>query len=275
LWEVRYQDNPLKERDRDKRQRRYQIDIWLEAEDTKVDGDLDPATKQPRPGMGRSSETFTFVVVSENELLSKIGDEEAVRADELQGAAKPLPENLGRLTDMDSKLNAGGLTDVDLNGMIARADTIDEVLKNSQQGVKGVLSAYERILREMRTNQLREDLLNKTFNKIVKPLREMDGNGSGSFDRTRGALQALSRELNQPKVDPATRSKAGAPKAGEARQNLNELIFKLNAVLAEMEKLAGINDLIALLNVLEKSEEDQSIQLKRIKETLDKRFLED
>jgi hypothetical protein len=272
LWDVRYEDHPLKELDPSKRQHRYQIDLWLEVEDTNVDGELNPKTKEPIPGLARSSETFTFLVVTENELLTRIADEEAARALELDSAYKPLPENLGRLNDVVARLQSTP-SDVELTAITARTEALDEVLKNSHQGARGVRLAYERIVREMRNNQLRDDLTTKVFEKILLPLRDLDGVGDGSFERTRGALQALGQELNQTKQPPDVRARAASPKAIEAQRQMSLLVAKLQRVLTEMEKVSSINELIALLTALENSYSDQHAAIDRVRKDLERDLL--
>ena len=62
-----------------------------------------------------------------------------------------------------------------------------EVLKNAEQGARGVFNAYERILREMRTNQVNDALTRKVFKDIVKPLSEING----ALEQVAGALEEV------------------------------------------------------------------------------------
>jgi hypothetical protein len=259
---------PLKETDPARAQKRFIIEVRLIAEDTYLDGDLDGA-KAPIPHSGASGETFTFVVVPENELLSRIAEEEETKYRELQKAFKPLEDNQKRLLEVNAAL-AGGGSAIDmniLNGYIARCDTLAEALKNSHGDVKGVYSTYERIVREMRVNELREDILTKVFKNIYLPLQEVS---EQQFDRTYNSLIALRRTLDVPGSSVADRVAASAPKAEEAYRNLDELIKKINAILAAMEGLTKINELIAELARIEKQEEDlESLVRKIYKERID------
>src|SRR5262249_54036540 len=55
-------------------QPRFQVDVRLEAADTDLDGAMEGG--RPLPHIKPSEERFTFIVVSENELLSEIAKEE-------------------------------------------------------------------------------------------------------------------------------------------------------------------------------------------------------
>ena len=73
----------------------------------------------------------------------------------------------------------------------------------------------------------------------------------------------------------AQRVEASAPRSAEARKQLNDLVTQLNSILAAMEGLSKLNELIAELARIEKQEEDleslvSRLLKKRIKEELDK-----
>jgi hypothetical protein len=262
LWELRYQDKPLKDPDDTKAQRRYIVGIGLEAEDNNLEGELG-ADGQPKPHVGPSGEKFTFIVVSENELLGKIAEEEEVQYPELMKAYKPLPENSERLSELWLALTASDLQETQLTNFIARADSLDEVLKNSEADVKAVAAAYERIIREQRLNQVRADLTAKVFRDIARPLSEV---AASNFDRTRNAVLALRKALDDREKSPAARAQAARPKAAAARKELDTLVAKLKDVLEKMKGLSEINDLIVLLRAIEKAEEDQGSLLYKIQQ---------
>ncbi|MFM7152086.1 MAG: hypothetical protein ACKO23_19845, partial [Gemmataceae bacterium] len=105
LWKLVWRDRdgkdkPLKDPDDTRAQKRFLIEVRLLAEDTFLDGEVDPKTKEPIPHISPSGETFTFAVVPENELLSRIAEEEEAKYRELQKSFKPLPENLDRVRDI-------------------------------------------------------------------------------------------------------------------------------------------------------------------------------
>lgn len=279
LWQLTWRDRdgrdrPIKDPDDTKPQKRFVIEVRLLVEDNYLDGALDARTGRPVPHVSPSGETFTFVVVPENELLSRIAEEEEAKYRELQKAFKPLPENLDRLREVNFALS-GGASGVDgnlLNSFVARCDSLAEVLKTSQQDVKGVYATYEKIIREMRVNQVREDVLTKVYRSIYVPLGQV---ADRQFDRTHDAVIALRRALDVPAQPVAARVADAGPKAAQARKELNDLVSQLNAILAAMEGLSKINELIAELARIEKQEEDleslvSRIYKKRIEEELKK-----
>ncbi|MFM7150720.1 MAG: hypothetical protein ACKO23_12835, partial [Gemmataceae bacterium] len=279
LWKLVWRDRdgkdkPLKDPDDTRAQKRFMIEVRLLAEDTYLDGEVDPRTKEPIPHISPSGETFTFAVVPENELLSRIAEEEEAKYRELQKSFKPLPENLDRLRDIHFTLGGGpGGIDVGiLNSFIARCDSLTEVLKVSHQDARGVYSTYERILKEMRVNQVREDIVTRVVRTIYIPLMQVS---ETQFDRTINSVLALRRTLDTPNQSVADRVAASAAPAAEARKQLNDLVSQLNAILAAMEGLSKLNELISELARIEKQEEDletlvSRLLKKRIKEELDK-----
>jgi hypothetical protein len=276
LWSLYYRDRdgkekPLKDPDDTRPQKRFQIDIRLIAEDTFLEGEVDPQTKQPIPHVSPSGETFTFIVVPENELLARIGEEEETKHNELQKAYKPLPENLGRIRDIHFAVSASGLKESELTAFISRCDSLAEVLKTSQQDTKAVYQAYERILREMRVNQLREDILTKVYKTIVAPLYRVS---ETQFDLTHRAVIDLRKALDNQELALPARVEASRERADYARKQLNELVSQLSAILSAMEGLAKLNELIAELVRIERQADDiervlGDVYRKRIKEALE------
>jgi hypothetical protein len=269
LWLLTYKGKKLKDPDETKTQKRYVIEVRLLVEDTYTEGELDK-DGQPRPNVTPSGETFTFVIVPENELLSRISEEEDLRYRELDNAFKPLAANQDRLSEISLQLSAGGLTPTELGGMVARTDSLDEVLKASQQEVKAVSAAYERIVREMRLNQVREDMQRRVYTTIARPLSQA---ADTNFERTRSAVLALRKALGTTAGAEARITAAREP-AKRARDEMRALVRKLNDVLTAMQGLAKINDLINALAEIERKASDierviQLIHKKRLKELLD------
>jgi SepF-like predicted cell division protein (DUF552 family) len=262
LWLLRYrvkdQEFPLKETDITKPQKRFNVEIRLLVEDTFLEGEIDPKTKKPIPHLTASSETFTFIVVPENELLAKIGEEEEQKYRDLQKAFKPLPENLDRLRDIAFDLS-GKVDDKLLSAFQARCESLAEVLQNSQQETRAVSQAYDRIVLEMRLNQVRDDLQSKVFKNIARPLQVITDTHFAKTLRTVGVLQA---RLAAKDASPAERSKA----ADEAKKELNDLVAAMNSVLAAMEGINTINKLIEELARVEKQEEDLERVIKKIRD---------
>src|SRR5262249_51066354 len=136
---------------------------------------------------------------------------------------------------------------------------------------KGVYSTYDRILKEMRTNDVQERMLSKVYKTIYLPLQQAS---ETQFDRTYNAVVALRRELDAPSRSVAERIEASAPKAAEARKQLNDLARLMATILENMEGLSKLNELIAQLAQIERDEEALGelvgrVLKRRIKEALD------
>ncbi|MGL4550903.1 MAG: hypothetical protein ACRC33_06920 [Gemmataceae bacterium] len=269
VWQLRWKDRDgkvltLKDPDDTKPQKRFNVEVRLLADDTFLEGEVDPKTKRPVPHTTPSSETFTFVVVPENELLAKIGEEEEQKYRDLQKAFKPLPEGLDRLRDIAFALS-GDVPANDITAFVARCDALAEALRTSEQETKGVYEAYRRIVQEMRLNQVSSRMQEKVYGFILVPLEAVS---ERLFKRTIDGVDELRRRLASD-APRAEREKI----AGEAKKDLNDLVTAINGVLAAMEGINTINALIADLARIEKQEEDlQSlvtrVQRQRLKELL-------
>ncbi len=245
LWTLKWknekgEDAGLWEREEGKPQKRFLVEVTLVADDTHLEGEGGVPNRTP------SSETFTFNVVPENELLAEIGKEEEVKYRDLQRAYKPLPENRGRMADIWFALS-GEVSKVELNNFVARCEALDEVLKQSQGEAKAVYDTYERIIKEMRLNQLREDMLGKVL-RIHKPLGEVDA----LYGKSIASVTTLAQKLRDPGASREVREQS----AKLVRDNLTDLVTKMNRILDLMEGLSKLNELIAELARIEKTEED-------------------
>lgn len=273
LWRLTWRDKdgkdkPLRDPDDTKPQKRFIIEVRLLADDTYLDGE------QPVPHTSPSGETFTFVVVPENELLARIAEEEETKYKEMQKAYKPIADNLERMRDVHFALSSGpsGIDASLLTSFVARCDSLAEVLKTSHQDVRGVYVTYERIVKEMRVNQVREDILAKVFRTIYLPLAQAS---ETQFDKAYNSVIALRRTLDQPTQSVPERVEAAGPKAADARTQLVELEKLLTQILSAMEGLSKLNELISELARIERDEEllEESVKklyLRRVKEELEK-----
>jgi hypothetical protein len=272
LWRLTWRDKegkdrPLRDPDDTKPQKRFIIEVRLLAEDTYLDGE------KPEPHQSPSGETFTFVVVPENELLARIGEEEEAKYKEMQKAYKPIAENQERMRDVYLSLSGGtGLDDSILTSFIARCDSLAEALKTSHIDVKGVHSTYERIVKEMRVNQVGEQVLTKVFKQIFLPLEQATNT---QFDKTYNAIIALRRSLDNPTASVAERAATAAPKADDARKQMLELERLLTSILSAMEGLSKLNELIAELARIEREEDTIEGLLKRVYQRKLKELLDD
>ncbi len=207
LWKT----NPsLKMTDPTRPQPRYQMQLWLEAIDTDLDSEKSKDGK-PQPHLKVSEEKFTFFVVSENELLTEIAKEEEKQYTDLDDMYQRLLETQAKLVQTNLDLTSSTLKVEELGPMSARTDQVNEVLEKSQNATKEVYSAYARILREMKTNQVSQKFIDQVEKNIVDPLKSVDR----TFDDTRDSVTGFRTALDSKDIA-STERIDGSRKAGTA-----------------------------------------------------------
>jgi hypothetical protein len=259
LWKT----NPsLKMTDPSRPQPRYQMQLWLEAVDNDLDSDK---TKdgRPRPHVRVSEERFTFLLVSENELLTEIAKEEEQLYANLDQRYQGLLETQNHLTQVNLDLTSSTLKVDELGPMSARTDQISEVLEKTQIAAREVYGDYARILREMKANQVSERFLDRVEKTIVEPLKNIDRN----FDDTREAVANFRKALDSKDLAAPERIDASRKSGKDAKEQMLLLTRELEKILASMQKMTDIN---ALIKIIAEIEKDESKQFQTVKEIYDK-----
>jgi hypothetical protein len=255
LWKT----NPsLKMTDPTRPQPRYQMQLWLEAVDTDLDSDKSKDGK-PQPHLKVSEEKFTFFVVSENELLTEIAKEEEKQYTDLDTMYQRLLETQAKLVQTNLDLTSSALKVEELGPMSARTDQVNEVLEKSQNATKEVYSAYARILREMKTNQVSQKFIDQVEKNIVDPLKNVDR----TFDETRDSVTGFRTVLDS--KDIAASRTAGSA----AKEQVRTLVLAIDKILASMQKMTDINELVKRIAEIEKNEAEQYEMIKKINEELE------
>lgn len=254
-------------------QPRYQVDVRLEAADTDLDGAMEDG--KPLPQVKASDERFSFIVVSENELLAEIAKEEEKLYTDLQGSLNKMLESEAKLHQVVLDLSSERVKADDLGPMSIRCEQVVEVLEKAQIVVRDVAAAYGRIHRELRINQVNARYIDKVENTIVKPLSDADP----LFEKTRDAVLAFRAGLDN--KDETLEARVGAARIGGAvaKEQMRLLIAHLNGILGAMQGVTDINKLIKILRDIEQREQEQydtidAIYKKQVEDTL-KGVLED
>jgi hypothetical protein len=252
-------------------QPRYQMDIRLEAADTDLDGALENG--KPRPHVKLSEEKFTFIVVSETELLAEIAKEEEKLFSDMEGAINKLLETQSKFIQVNLDLSGfQAATDKPevLGPMSVRCEQVVEALDKGQIAVREVATAYQKIDKEMRTNQLDAKLIEKVEATIVKPLAEADV----LFDRTRDRVVDFRKSLDNNELALDKRVEAAKLAGGVAKAELQGLLDHLNRILGAMQGITDINKLIKMIAEIEKQEGDNASAIKTLKDKLERDILE-
>jgi hypothetical protein len=247
----------------------YRLRLWVAATDNNVER---KEREKFVPGIGLSKEKFTFMVVSENELLAEIAKEE-------EGLHVKLEEAVNRLKDGKLKLDKvvqelPELKPEEFSPMARRAEEVQETLTKSWDTAREVYNDYRRILKELKANQVNIAMINKVNDKICEPL---DGAITSDFSLTDEAIRAFQKKLDE-KVktkEEADKARVEVKQLGiPAQERLLKLINRLSEVLDAMGDISTVNKLITALLQIEKKEREEFERLrelykKRAEELLD------
>jgi hypothetical protein len=236
----------LKEKDEKKPQPRYRLRIDLTAIDTDV---------ETGPHTARGKESFTFLVVSENELLAEVAKEEELLGLKLEDEAKRLRDARPTLGKINTDLAAAKAADLPALG--ERAEGVVEAFERSRTVSGEVADDYRRILRELRANRVSSAVIGRVEKAVCEPL---DGVLRREFAQSAEALGDLSKALKG--RDPDRARKAGTA----AVKQLDGLAERLDKVVGAMHDLDAVNRLIRTLKDLEEEQRKQEELLKKLKE---------
>jgi hypothetical protein len=227
-------------------QPRFRMRLWVSATDNNI---------ETGPGTSQSKEKFLILIVPENELLTEIAKEE-------ETLHLKLEESVGRLKDARGKLEQDiiqelpGLQPNEFSPKAQRAEQILETRDKALDVSREVYLDYSRILKELKANRVRPQIIDKVENNICA---QLDGTINLEFVQAEEALKAFHKTLEAKKVD--------LPAANLAKEKMDNLIDRLTRVLDAMGDITTINKLIAQLTEIEKGERNLH---KRFKEANDK-----
>jgi hypothetical protein len=220
----------------------YLVKISVEASDNNV---------ETGPGVSRNKAPFTFLVVSENELLGQVAIEEEVLRDRLDKAAFKLRNAKTTIDEQVSKL---ALTGTDLTLVSLRVDDIRKALLDAGTASREVHTDYRRILKELETNRVKRTKTDDVRDKIVLPLAEIVDPNTGNFTTTEGAVEKLFVGIED---DLATKRgeenrAAHVENAKLAAQQLDRLLQRLNEVLIAMDEGVVESKLLETIVIIER-----------------------
>lgn len=240
----------------------YQVRLTVSATDNNV---------ETGPSVGKNKAPFTFLVVSESELLAQIFLEEENIRDRLDKAIGKLKN--GR-TAIDEQLGRLSSPATDLALVNIRVEEVRKIVSDTGSTSREIHTDFSRILRELEVNRVGytrgKQKINDVREKIVLPLDEIINPNFGNFATTEESLSALGKGLED---DAAALRQAEADKAVEAtrlklqanipthvkntqltRDRLDSLIEKLNSVYLAMEEGVVFGQ---LLQTIVRIEQDQ------------------
>lgn len=270
MFDLKIHAPQLKEPNETSIQPRYRLRLWIVATDTNIENDRGPRSSE-------SKERFSFLVVSETELLAEI-------AKEIEGLHLKLEQMQNKLKDSQVKLRQVVTELDDKEFLKAQSATEPEAIKTSERtysslGTRvleigdgigaGSITAreahtdFKRIIREEEANRISPNRIDKE--RYVARLLDLALNQE--FVRAEEAQREFQKALDARRTDKKL--------AGEARERLDELVRRIDEILSSMDQLINIGQLIKQLQKIEETQRDNVALFRYWKELLEKELLKD
>jgi hypothetical protein len=241
----------LKETDERSIQPRYRLRVGLAAADNDV---------ETGPHTTRTQEPFTLLVVSENELLVEVAkEEERLRLDLTDGADR-LREARAAVRGITQDLAAAKPEPFGALG--ERAARLGKGFERTSAIARDVQTDYRRILQELKANRVNAGMIKRVEKGVCEPL---EATLRREFTQAKRALGELGEALKGRDADLAR--KAGLA-AGEQLDSLGD---RLDKVVAAMNDLATVNQLLKVVQDLQQQERNQADELKGLLDKLKER----
>ncbi|MBY0523355.1 MAG: hypothetical protein K2R98_08145 [Gemmataceae bacterium] len=235
-------------------QPRYRLKLWVTATDTNV---------ETGPRASESKERFSFIVVSDTELMAEIAKEEESLHIKMDQAFAKVKDAKNRLDQIEKVLKAPDFKKDDFTSQGVKSLEIAETVNGTSVVAREVFTDYTRILKEMKTNRIQKEMVNKV-DKIVKLC---DGALNLEYPRAEEAQRELQRALDKAEKDPeAAKAVPGLVKVSQDR--MNELIAKLDEIIEAMGDITKINDVIVMLQKIEEEQRGNVEILKYLEKKL-------
>jgi len=269
-------------------QKHYVVKVLASAADNNV---------ETGPGVSTSPKATTFLVVSENELLTQIFQEEETLREQLEKVIQQLEDGRTVLDEQITKLSTPA---PQLSLVSFRISEVQKTASNTASRTREIHRDYSRILTELKVNRVKQAKVDSVENEIVRPLfvivdqnpEPKDVQRVGNFTSTEDALSTAyqgvesdavslakaeedktvtSTLLNQFEQNRATHLQAGQL----GRDRMNRLIADLKTVLDNMEE--GINEarITAILVTIERDQRETAERLNRFHDAEVQRILDE
>jgi|GEM_PF-414515 len=254
---------------------RQRVELWIEAADL----DRDPAASpgQVLPHRSTSQERFSFLVISEDDLLAEVRKDETKAQDQLEairirlvnegGPAYLLGTALERKDDAWQKLTPEDWRI--LAGRFNRKadDPLERTMDDAQKTLDDLATLYTNLVRELELNKVTEKTIvqKRQIRDPLKQLRET------LWPEARSAIEALRKGVEADESD-----------ANRRKILVSDTTAKLKAVALMMEdllsRMGGVLDFdkeLARAREIERAEKAQYDFIQKLHEELVKRTLEE
>ncbi|HYV38375.1 MAG TPA: hypothetical protein VE988_22015 [Gemmataceae bacterium] len=214
-------------------QKHYALRVTIIATDTNVD---------TGPGVTSASPLYSFLIISENQLLSLMMIDQRKYYDLLDQVVKELEKSRGNL---ESELFSYRKAADDPVKMLLRADAARKAVRDGGITSKAVLVRFEAIVREMEFNRFQQERIGRLKTNVSDPLSALTTQ-NGLFPKAEELVQKLHRELSP---DADKKDKADLNQAGNDPALIQELLANKDKHIKNAEMtLVDINELIRELH---------------------------
>ncbi|MBM3993660.1 MAG: PDZ domain-containing protein [Planctomycetes bacterium] len=208
---------------------------------------------------------ISFIVISENELLSQIALDEEDMKEKLEQAKEAVDASKLSLLEQQSKIQVEGADQDVVDSILVRMNTIRTSVKNAGDQLIAAQQRYEKILIEMGINNINkkriEDIENKVVSKldhiVNAPTQQLPNQGSlpRAQDSFFKALQLLEEEKEAKRPPNVVLHRQNMTKA---HQDLQRLSDDIQLVLNAMGEVIVEAKLVALLASIERDQRERS-----------------
>jgi hypothetical protein len=235
---------------------RYRLRLWVEAADNNV---------ETGPKVGESKERFTILIVSEVELLAEVAKEEETLHLKIEQLLDKLRDVRVKLDDeVIHKLQDAKFEEKFFSPLATRSQEFVDIITSGAVTAKEVHDNYARILRELRYNRVRPQMI-ETVENIVKLL---DSAGHQEFVQAEDAMRRFQRALEGDAKE-KTPPRYDKELAIDAQRRMLELIVQLERVMSAMGEITTMNKVIVLLQGLENDQRTNVARLMELRQKLE------
>lgn len=260
----------------------YYLYLSVAATDNNVEkGPFTTPGKQP----------IKFIIVSDNEFLAQIAEDEESLSERLEKAYKSLESSRERFKEQIDRLSSGTPTYKDVKNRLSLAQMY---LAESAAVTKEIFREYERIQNHLHFNQAKfpggpplfkdepygpvADKYKIVDQKIVAPLMRLV-EGQKKFDpkfpkvdfpTTEAFVKRMNDDAEKEEgVIPAGRLERHRLEAVDGRERVERLMVQLNFVLRDIQQVVSEGKLRDTLQKLSKEQKDRSDYMKKIIEQIE------
>jgi hypothetical protein len=235
------------------KQKHYALRITIVATDNNI---------ETGPGVTTANLQYNFLIISEDELLGLMVNDQRLYQEALQKAVDELEKTRGGLEGQLLDYKNGTNDDLTrlMVGLVGRAEMARKSVRDGGITVKAVHGKLDGLLREMEFNRLKKDRVDKFRERIVEPLGALVA-ADGAIARLDERALKFVKELT---IDVDKKEKADAAQKGDDPAILAPILAnKSKHARAAEQTLIEMTDLIAelrkVLDVLKRAVTDDQL----------------